>query len=309
MNTLLGWSSIESHSRYHLHRHLLVCSSTSVGYRVLVSSGKVAGGSDRFFWWSGGTTTMSTTSFFLYLQFWTLNRIFLVRGGLSTGGYLRGWSTTRWDVRQLSVALPDDMDRLQGSGVRSSVQHHGRGAGGVRTGDRRHPSTRSSPNDLALAWASKLTCFLFEWSKLTWFQSKRSKLTWFSVGLGIDLVFVRVVEIDLSFVYCPKMTWFYCGHRNWIDFCVRGRNWLGFRVWSEMICFEYGDWLGFCMGVKNNGVWIEIGLIFVSGHRNWLDFSVEVETNLVFAWVIAIVFVLGWGLKLTWCWCEGSKLT
>ena len=120
---------------------------------------------DRFFWWSGRTTRTSTTAFFLYLQFWALNRIFLVRGGFFTGGYLRGWSTTRCDVRLISAAMPDGMDRLQGSGVRSSVQDHGRAAGGAPTGDRRHASTGSSQNDLALAGASKLICFLGGWSK------------------------------------------------------------------------------------------------------------------------------------------------
>ena len=63
-------------------------------------------------------------------------------------------------MRLLSVALPDDMNRLQGSGVRSSIQDHGRGAGGAPTDDRRHASTGSSRNDLALVGASKITWFL-----------------------------------------------------------------------------------------------------------------------------------------------------
>ena len=62
-------------------------------------------------------------------------------------------------MRLLSVALPDDMDRLQGSGVRSSIQDHGRGAGGSPTGDRRHACKNSSRNDLALVGASKLIWF------------------------------------------------------------------------------------------------------------------------------------------------------
>ena len=68
-------------------------------------------------------------------------------------------------MRLLFVALPDDMDRLQDSGVRSSVQDHGRATVGAPTGDRRHASTGSSQNDLALAGASKLICFLGGWSK------------------------------------------------------------------------------------------------------------------------------------------------
>ena len=47
-------------------------------------------------------------------------------------------------MRLLSAALPDDVERLQGSVVRSSVQDHGRGAGSALTGDRRHASTSSS---------------------------------------------------------------------------------------------------------------------------------------------------------------------
>ena len=46
-------------------------------------------------------------------------------------------------MRLRFVTLPDDMDRLQGSGVWPSVQAHGRGAGGAPTGDCRHASTGS----------------------------------------------------------------------------------------------------------------------------------------------------------------------
>ena len=46
---------------------------------------------------------------------------------------------------------------MQGSGVRSSVQDNGRGAGGVPTGDRRLASTGSSQNDFDLVGASKFT--------------------------------------------------------------------------------------------------------------------------------------------------------
>ena len=60
-------------------------------------------------------------------------------------------------MRLLSVQLPDGIHRLQGSGVRSSVQDNGRGAGGVPTGDRRLASTGSSQNDFDLVGASKFT--------------------------------------------------------------------------------------------------------------------------------------------------------
>ena len=62
-------------------------------------------------------------------------------------------------MRLLSVALPDHMDRLQCSSVRSSVKdHHDRGVG-APTSARRHASPGTSRNDLALVGASELTCF------------------------------------------------------------------------------------------------------------------------------------------------------
>ena len=45
-------------------------------------------------------------------------------------------------MRLLSAALLDDMARLQDSGVQSSVQDHGQGAGGVLRGDRHHASVQ-----------------------------------------------------------------------------------------------------------------------------------------------------------------------
>ena len=51
-------------------------------------------------------------------------------------------------MRLLSAALPEDMDRLQDSVVQSSVQDHGRGAGGAPTGGRRNASTGSSQDSV-----------------------------------------------------------------------------------------------------------------------------------------------------------------
>ena len=89
--------------------------------------------------------------------------------------------------------------------------------------------------DLVLASGSKLTCFLcggqnrlrfclraenylvlIYGSYLTWFLSWRSRLTWFLcagrndfflVWGSLDLVFVRVVEIDLFFLCWSEITW------------------------------------------------------------------------------------------------------
>ena len=89
--------------------------------------------------------------------------------------------------------------------------------------------------DLVLASGSKLTCFLcggqnrlrfclraenylvlVYGSYLTWFLSWRSRLTWFLcagrndfflVWGSLDLVFVRVVEIDLFFLCWSEITW------------------------------------------------------------------------------------------------------
>ena len=61
-------------------------------------------------------------------------------------------------MRLLSAALPDDVERLQGSVVRSSVQDHGRGAGSALTGDRRHASTSSSQDS---ARGHAIGCLLY----------------------------------------------------------------------------------------------------------------------------------------------------
>ena len=54
-------------------------------------------------------------------------------------------------------------------------------------------------NHLFSRWAWKLTWFLCGWSTLTWCQCGGSNLTWFQCRHQIDLVVVRVVEIDLVF--------------------------------------------------------------------------------------------------------------
>ena len=106
--------------------------------------------------------------------------------------------------------------------------------------------------DLVLESGSNLTCFLcggqnrlrfcvraenclglIYGSTLTWFLERGSKLNWFScadiidlflVWGAIDLVFARVVEIDLVFECWPKITFFYCEHLTWLHFSVHGRN-------------------------------------------------------------------------------------
>ena len=55
--------------------------------------------------------------------------------------------------------------------------------------------------------------FLSWGSKLTWFWCAGRKWVVFSIGT-VDLIFVRVVEICMVFVSWPKLTWFYCEHRN-----------------------------------------------------------------------------------------------
>ena len=67
-------------------------------------------------------------------------------------------------MRLQSLALPDNMDGLQGSGVRSSVQNRGRDVGGAPAGDR-----------LYAPIGSELAGFVWE-SKLTWFHCGGSKL-------------------------------------------------------------------------------------------------------------------------------------
>ena len=126
------------------------------------------------------------------------------------------------------------------------------------------------------------------------------KMTRFRVGIEIDLVFVWVIEIylmsvwkiktDLISVKGSELTWFLC----W------GRKWLGFSAWIEIV-FVSGNlnWFDFRVGIeidlnsvsRSNLTW------FCVGDRHWLDFSMVIENDLAFVLGIEIDFVLCVGQK------------
>ena len=107
-------------------------------------------------------------------------------------------------------------------------------------------------NYLVLIYGSKVTWFLRRDRNWLGFRV-RSENDLFSMWGSIDLVFVRVVEVDLVFVCWPTVTWFYCEHRTWLRFYVGGRNWLDFILGGQ-------TWLDFTAGFG-------IDLVLVSGSK------------------------------------------
>ena len=136
-----------------------------------------------------------------------------------------------------------------------------------------------------LVWRLKLTCFFCRGQdRHCFFSCVCRKSLVFSVSMGIDLVFVMVVEIDLISVRGSNSNWFQC--RDEIDLVV---------VWvieidlllvclRKITCFqdEHANWFAFCVGGLN---WLDV----IAGDRRWHHFSV--------------------GMKLIWLLCGWSKLT
>ena len=149
-------------------------------------------------------------------------------------------------------------------------------------------------------WASKITWF-FVWVVEIDLISVSEHRNWldFSVGVGIDSDFVWVVEIDLVFVsghrhwrnfrvgidielisgLGSKLVWLLCGG---LGFCGRTKNDL-FLVWGSIDLVLYGwsksTWL-LCAGRKAL-VLHRNWLVFCAGGRNWLDFSMGIELDLI----------------------------
>ena len=84
-------------------------------------------------------------------------------------------------------------------------------------------------------------------SKLTWFFCGGRNLLDFSVGIEIGLVFVRGVEIDLVFVCGPKIV--FSKGVDWLVFCVGGRKRLVFCVRSVVVRGHPRYISGFPMGI------------------------------------------------------------
>ena len=102
----------------------------------------------------------------------------------------------------------------------------------------------------------------------------------------VGLISAWGIKLDLISVSGSEVTWFLCG----------GRKMLGFSAW------------------------IESNLVFVSGHRNWLRFTIGIEIDLFFlrrgeidfvrakiglSLVWSIDLVLGGRPRLTWFWDAG----
>ena len=120
----------------------------------------------------------------------------------------------------------------------------------------------------------KLIWLLCRWYKLTCYMYAGRRSLVFKMSMEIEFVFVWVVQIDLISV-----------------------GEIGF----DLISVKALNWLGFVVGVENDGfgLWIEINLVlvrgsklacFLCGDRSWLVFSVGSRNDVV------LVF----GSKLTW---------
>ena len=118
-------------------------------------------------------------------------------------------------------------------------------------------------NHLVLVWA-----WIFSWlfcgcQNLTWFQCVEWNLAWFQCRDGIDLVVVWVVRIDLISVRESALSWSFCWGRKYLFFTV----------------------------------WMEVNLVLLSTHRNWLKFKAGIEIDLI----------LALSRKWTWFLCRGSN--
>ena len=125
--------------------------------------------------------------------------------------------------------------------------------------------------------------------------------TWLLYGWS-KLRFCMPPKNHLFLVWALNLTSFSCGWSKLTWFQCRGSNLIWFR------CLDR-NWLGFCVGVEN-----DMGLVsgskltwfFVSGHRNWLDFSDRVEINLIFVLEIEFDLVLLLGSKSP-VFCAGGR--
>ena len=191
---------------------------------------------------------------------------------------------------------------------------------------------------MKLIWLSR------GWPKLTWCSVKGSELTWFlcgsrkwlvlSVWIKISPIFVSwhrsrfyirmeiqihlisVMGYKCTWVWCAesKLTWFYCGDRNYLVFVRRSkltaflcacRQLPGFSVWIENnLVFVCGPkwlvwgmgigWLGLCVGGRN---WIP-GTLLYAGRKS-LRFRVSIKFDLVYLCVVEIDLLSnggGWNL-------------
>ena len=117
---------------------------------------------------------------------------------------------------------------------------------------------------------------------------------YFSVGIGIDMVLcgagkrlvLRVwIEINLVFVSgVSKLTLFLIGDRNWLVFCARNETGLVFQCGPKMSWFWF-EWLKFTWFRMRDG--------------NYLGL----------AWASKLTWSSCWWSKWTWCQCGRWNLT
>ena len=172
-------------------------------------------------------------------------------------------------------------------------------------------------NPLFLGLASNLTSLLCGWSNLTCFQCVDRIWLGFGVGVGKDF--------DL--VLGSKLPLFSYGYRKWLVF-VRGRkltrllygslvlvvgsklNWFMWEVKLDS-SVEIEIYLVLMWGLKRLcfSVGIEISLVLVSRHQNWLDFIVGIEVDSTSVQGSKLTWFLRGGRNVLVCCVETSKWT
>ena len=96
----------------------------------------------------------------------------------------------------------------------------------------------------------------------------------FSLRAENYLVIIYISELTWFLAWGSKLTWFSCAGRKWLALIV-GIDWVSFRA----------------------------------GGRNWLDFYMLAENQLVLEWASNLTsFLSGWS-KMTWFYCGVSNLT
>ena len=136
-------------------------------------------------------------------------------------------------------------------------------------------------------YSGKLAWPLCGWSKLTWHQRGVLNLTWFQCRDEIDLVYVRVVEIDLfggaEFTFCfrggrkrvcrSKLPLFFCRRIEIDSMLDWGSKLIPFQRWGPKkndFCERDRKWRG--LSVRD---------LFLRGHQHLLRFGVRAENYLV----------------------------
>ena len=87
------------------------------------------------------------------------------------------------------------------------------------------------------------------------------------------MVFTCEIEIDLVIASGSNLTCFLCGGQNRLRFCVKAKDYLVLIYGSKLPWFRYAS-------------------------RKSLGFSVSIELDVVFVWVVEIELSSLWGTEL-----------